>query len=106
MSVDEIQRIMNHLDRQDQKISDIQQSVTRILVTVEDVPQIVDKLNSQETVIQLVKKDQKNCQAHCAAVQEEKKKSTISWGTVKTSVVVGIIMTIITAAFTAWVTLK
>jgi len=95
MSIDEIQRIMNHLDRQDEKIDAIKQTVTRVLVTVEDVPKIVDKLNAQETSIQLVKKDQKNFQEHCATIQAEKKLKSVPWGNVKSGVIIGIIIALV-----------
>ena len=100
LGIDDIQRIMIHLDRQDEKINTIQQSVTRILVTVEDVPQIVEKMNAQDTSMQLIKKDQENCQARCAAVQKDKKEKAVSWGSVKTNIIIGISMLIIGSALT------
>lgn len=106
MSVDEIQRIMNHLDNQDEKIVRIQNDIARVLVTVEGVPEIINKLNSQDTSIQLIKKDQKNCQAHCASIQEEKKNRSVNWGQVKTNIIIGALMLIIGSAFTAWVIIK
>ena len=99
LSIDDIQRIMSHLDRQDEKINIINQSVARILVTVEDVPVIVAKMNAQDTSMQLIKKDQENCQARCAAVQKDKKEKAVSWGSVKTNIIISVIMLIIGAAF-------
>lgn len=95
MSVDEIQRIMNHLDRQDEKISKIQTDVARVLVTVEDVPTVVKKLNAQETSIQLMKKDHENCQSHCESIQAAKKEQRAPWRSLAFStalIIIGIIV--------------
>ena len=95
MGETEITRIMNHLDMQDKKISDIQQSVTRVLITVEDVPEIVKKLNAQDTSIQLMKKDHENCQSHCEAIQTAKKEQRAPWRSLAFStalIVIGIIV--------------
>ena len=102
MSIDEIQRIMNHLDRQDEKIDAIKQTVTRVLVTVEDVPKIVDKLNVQDTSIQIMKRDQKTCQERCATIQAEKKLKSVPWGNVKSGIIVGIIMALVNLLLFYW----
>jgi len=94
VSVDEINRIMNHLDRQDEKIGKIQNDIARVLVTVEDVPTVVQKLNGQDTSIELIKKDQKNCQEHCQQVQAAKKEQRAPWRSLAFStalIVIGII---------------
>ena len=106
MSVDEIQRIMSHLDRQDEKISKIQADIVRVLVTVADVPAVINKLNCQDTTIQLIKKDYDGIKAHCDSEQAEKNKNSTNWGSVKTNILVGTIMLLIGAAFTAWMTTK
>ena len=94
MSVDEIQRIMNHLDKQDEKIGKIQNDIARILVTVADVPTVVNKLNEQETSIRLMKQDHKNCQTHCENIQTAKKEQRAPWRSLAFStvlIVIGIV---------------
>ena len=105
MSVDEIQRIMNHLDRQDEKISKIQVDVSTVMKAVADVPVVVEKLGRQDTAIKLMEKDHKNCQLHCEAIQLEKKTKSINWGAVKTNVIVGTLMLIVGAVFATWITI-
>jgi len=85
---------MNHLDKQDEKIGKIQNDIARILVTVADVPTVVNKLNDQETSIRLMKQDHKNCQNHCEAIQTAKKEQRAPWKSLAFStvlIVIGII---------------
>ena len=99
MSVEEIRRIMDHLDKQDAKIGDIQKDVACVLMTVKDVPTVVEKLNAQDTSIELIKKDQKNCQEHCQQIQAAKKEQRAPWRSLAFSIALIILGIIITKLF-------
>ena len=98
VSVDEINRIMKHLDSQDDKISNIQQLIIEVKASVKDFPACVIKLNEQDKTIALLSQTQETCQAHCKEVQAAKKATSVPWGNVKGAVIGGIITGIIMLA--------
>lgn len=77
--------------RLDCKLDKILEFVGKTDQTLRDYPTIRDMVLSHENVIVGI-------QEKCAAVQDAKEEKKVSWGTVKTSIIVGIVVFIVTTA--------
>jgi polyribonucleotide nucleotidyltransferase len=83
MAPTEIQRIMDHLDRQDGKINGIAMDVNTIVITIKDYGNIVTKASATATAIE------KQIE-RCDNIQKGKLVRAIPWGNVKSGIITGL----------------
>jgi preprotein translocase subunit SecE len=77
--------------RLDAKLDKILEFVGRTDQTLRDYPEIRDMVLAHDTAVETIQKK-------CAFIQTEKQVKRVSWGTVKTSIIVGIIVFVVTTA--------
>lgn len=91
MTVTEITRIMNHLDKQDDKISNIEKNVVIIVETIKDYGNTVVMANKAANAIeQQIKR--------CDDIQKGKLVKAIPWGNVKSGIIVGLVVAVVMLA--------